>query len=296
VLFYNADRIFDGTRFVDTGLVMVFNDYGVFEEFIPANQIDKVNIKFLEGILCPGFINVHGHIELSHMQGLIPKNRGFTEFANVIIAKRDEYKETIEECINKADLTYYQNGIVAAGDICNTTNSIKTKLSSKIYYHSFVELFSFNPEKAESTYVKGQKLLNQFLINGLSASITTHAPYSVSSKLFETITKGHSLNMPFSIHNQESQDENDFFRGCSSKFDAFYQQLGIDITWFKPSYQSSLEYTSKYLPDGSILVHNTFTNKKDKDLLKSNMFWCFSPNANLYIENKLPLFELFIED
>jgi cytosine/adenosine deaminase-related metal-dependent hydrolase len=44
------------------------------------------------------------------------------------------------------------------------------------------------------------------------------------------------------------------------------------------------------------MVHNTCTNLKDIYFIKRfdrNISWCFCPNANLYIENRLPKVDLF---
>jgi len=46
-----------------------------------------------------------------------------------------------------------------------------------------------------------------------------------------------------------------------------------------------------------LLVHNTCTNLKDIYFIKRfdhRIHWCFCPNANLYIEHRLPKIELFI--
>jgi cytosine/adenosine deaminase-related metal-dependent hydrolase len=45
-----------------------------------------------------------------------------------------------------------------------------------------------------------------------------------------------------------------------------------------------------------MLVHNTYTSLKDiYFILRSGraVTWCFCPNANLYIENRLPKIEMF---
>src|SRR5690606_29170879 len=44
-------------------------------------------------------------------------------------------------------------------------------------------------------------------------------------------------------------------------------------------------------PHQIILVHNTFTQQQDIDLLKKSThayYWCLCPQANWYIEKKLP--------
>ena len=48
-----------------------------------------------------------------------------------------------------------------------------------------------------------------------------------------------------------------------------------------------------------ILVHNTFTSKKDVKWTKENnydTYWCTCPKANLYIENSLPDYSIFDTD
>ena len=47
-----------------------------------------------------------------------------------------------------------------------------------------------------------------------------------------------------------------------------------------------------------ILVHNTFTSASDiqwAEYYSKQLYWCFCPNANLYIENKLPDYKLFLD-
>jgi cytosine/adenosine deaminase-related metal-dependent hydrolase len=52
-----------------------------------------------------------------------------------------------------------------------------------------------------------------------------------------------------------------------------------------------------------ILVHNTYTTEADlhsssnhQITKSSNLFWCFCPNANLYIEDRLPDVKMFIDN
>jgi cytosine/adenosine deaminase-related metal-dependent hydrolase len=70
------------------------------------------------------------------------------------------------------------------------------------------------------------------------------------------------------------------------KINEFYEK-------YKPSSFNSLPSTLVNLPKCSktILVHNTFTSQKDISWVKEytkHAFWCLCPNANLYIEDKLP--------
>ena len=132
-------------------------------------------------------------------------------------------------------------------------------------------------------------------------SITPHAPYSVSKELFKLIRKHsdaeHNL---ISIHNQECEDENKFYRYKLGGFLELYEHFGIDISHFKPQARNSLQSIIPLLTNKQqvLLVHNTCTNLKDIYFIKRfdrKINWCFCPNANLYIENRLPKIPLFID-
>ncbi len=261
---------------------------------------DDEPVEHLNGIICPGFINTHCHIELSHLKGKVAPHNGLVSFIKGVQKLRHADAAEINEAAIKADDDMYQNGIVAVGDIANTNISIPIKADSKLYYHSFIECFSFSPEKANGLRcltTHSLALLKEFTPQ--SSSITPHAPYSVSKELFKLIDdycgKGKNL---ISIHNQECADENKFYRYKQGSFIDLYADLGIDISWFKQQARNSLQSIIRLLSTEQdiLMVHNTFTNLKDIYFLKRfdhKVHWCFCPNANLYIEDKLPKVELF---
>ena len=174
----------------------------------------------------------------------------------------------------------YENGIVAVGDICNSNVSIPIKEKSKIYYHSFVEAFGFSPERAQEIFDKSIALLNEF--KPASSSITPHAPYSVSKELFKLIKKYSDTGTNLiSVHNQESDDENKFYRYRLGGFIDLYDHFGIDIAFFKSQARNSLQSILPLLTNKQeiLLVHNTCTNLKDIYFVKrfdKKVHFCFA--------------------
>ena len=150
-----------------------------------------------------------------------------------------------------------------------------------------------------------KKLLSQ--IPNLSSCIVPHAPYSVSPELFLLISE---LKQEITtIHNQESKAENELFVKKSGSLMDMFWNSGNRLDWIeeigKNSIRSSLPLLLRHKKIQ--LVHNTFTSKKDLAWAQSfvsnpipenpelQIFWCTCPNANLYIENKLPDYTIFIE-
>lgn len=289
-------HIGNGTVLKDASLVV--NQNGIIEEIGEKLSIPKEKVEHFEGILCPGFINTHCHLELSHLKGKVQEHTQLNGFIQELQSIRMADKNTIEAAFYAADKEMQNEGIVAVGDICNDPFTFKCKKESPIFYHSFIELFAYSPEKAQIVFNKGQHLLKQAVQMGISASIVPHAPYSVSQKLFKMIAEIDN-NRPLSVHNQETAAENELFQKASGKMAEMLLQFGNKKENLQASGKNSLPtYLSNLLNDKPLLlVHNTFTSKEDIEFaedLHANLYWCFCPNANLYIENKLPDVPQFI--
>lgn len=255
----------------------------------------------LGGILCPGFINSHCHLELSHLKGRVDQHTGLVEFIKSILKVRGADNLAITEAAEQAEHEMIANGIVAVGDISNNSLTIPVKAQNKLYYHTFVEILGFLPQHAGDIFDKGIALLQEF--RPQSSSVTAHAPYSTSKELFRLIKKycdTAGIDNLLSIHNQECEDENKFFRYKLGKFNELYEYFGTDTSHFKPQARNSLQSMLPLLTSRQeiLLVHNTCTNLKDIYFLKrfdKKVNWCFCPNANLYIENQLPKINLFVD-
>jgi cytosine/adenosine deaminase-related metal-dependent hydrolase len=233
------------------------------------------------------------------MKDKIATKTGLVNFIKDILKHREADAHLIADMAAQADKEMYENGIVAVGDIANTNATVKIKANSKIHYHTFIELLGFLPGRAEEIFNNGLKLLDEF--KPQSCSITPHAPYSVSKELFRLIKKYCEDHQNLlSIHNQECDDENKFFRYKMGKFIELYEYFGMDISHFKPQARNSMQSIIPLLTNRQdiLMVHNTCTNLKDIYFLKRfdrKIAWCFCPNANLYIENRLPKINLFVD-
>lgn len=270
---------------------VVVGDEGHIMEVAPGILPDA---EFFEGILCPGFINAHGHLELSYMKDMIRPHRGLVGFIEDMISVRQKVAvaSNIMEQAFKADYAMWNSGIQAAGDICNTDFTVSVKSKSKIRYHSFVELFNLSPDQAMKTFHQGEVLFGKFDSASLSGSITPHAPYSLSKQLFQRIRDHCNVyNSLWCIHHQETEEEN----SESGSVIQFLKNNGFVTVKIDQEGGTSTEFISGFFPESSnlMLVHNTYTNSNDIEILKSTgaiqrIFFCLCPNANLYIENRLP--------
>jgi len=300
---FSGKGLFTGEKLLEDGFVLIMNADGRVEDIVRADEAGE-DIVETGGILSPGFINTHCHIELAAMRGVIPPNTGMVRFLINVMRFRGENAERIEESIKKADQEMKENGIVAVGDIANNALSAGVKSVSDIYYHTFVETTGFVPSSARQRADAALQTLGVFREKGLPVTLSPHAPYSVSPQLFSIINR-ETENQLLTIHNQESTSENIFFRLNKGDFHLLYEEFGIPTLHFQGTGKSSLQ---SWLPhfnknQSLLLVHNVATEQEDirfvshcvnAGLLKSASY-CLCPNANLYIQNLLPNPQLFLD-
>lgn len=303
-MFITAERIHDGKKWLPEGTVIELNDAGQVIAIAQDKDID--GLVTYEGVLCPGFVNVHCHMELSHMKGVIPEHTTLIPFLKTIPRHRNDFTDE-QKTAARADAykEMLDNGIVAVGDIANTTDTLDVRAQDKMHVHTFVEAIGFSEVNAERSYGFAIQTLTGFEEQKagdkiLRQSVTPHAPYSVSWKMFGLID-GQDRNAPLSIHNQESREEDRYYMLKEGGVQDLLHTLGVDDGFFVPSGKSSLQTYLEWLKRERdfIFVHNTYSSRNDVQLANSYVckaWWCLCPNANLYIENTLPDIKMLMKE
>src|SRR4026207_1037266 len=99
---FRADQLFDGYHLLDDQQVLITTEEGVIENIVPINEAGD-DVQQFSGILSPGFINCHCHLELSHMKGMINEGTGLTDFVFNVVTQRHLPEEEILNAIEKAE-------------------------------------------------------------------------------------------------------------------------------------------------------------------------------------------------
>jgi cytosine/adenosine deaminase-related metal-dependent hydrolase len=293
-----ADYIFDGFE-MKRNLVLICRMDGTIEEIVDEKQAGQ-DLESFSGILSPGFINCHCHLELSHLKGAIPEKQGLVNFVISVVGSRNQTEELKKDAMVSAESEMLTSGITGVGDICNTRDTRFLKSAKHLEYYNFIEVLGWSPEIASSRYEAAKKLTRLFIEAGADekhTSLSPHAPYSVSDKLWDLLKPGFN-GKTITIHNQESEAENEFFISATGDLTRMYSTMKIDSGHFKATGKRSLSYYFPKLKTASniLLVHNTFMEESDlTEALEygKKLFFCFCPNANMYIEGRLPDIPVF---
>jgi cytosine/adenosine deaminase-related metal-dependent hydrolase len=299
---FKADQLFTGYELLDNPSVLITDKEGRIENIVPVSEAGD-DVEEVEGILSPGFINCHCHLELSHLKGLIPEKTGLVDFVYKVVTERHHPEEEILNAIAKAEKEMLQNGIVAVGDICNNILTVQQKQKNNLRYYNFIEASGWLPGVAQIRFERALAFYEEFRIRNpeSSISIVPHAPYSVSENLWKQI-QPYFENRTVTIHNQETKFEDEFFLEGTGDFTRMYEMMKIDNEHHQPTKKTSLQsYFDKLIKARNLLlIHNTFTKKEDIEFIQRTThnshlttFFCLCVNANLYIENCLPPIEMF---
>ena len=118
---------------VENGYLFIEQDGTLIHVTDQAPITSDFEVELYEGILCPGFVNTHCHLELSHMKGLIPEASGLPEFVNQIPSLRNKSTENPLEAmaagnVNSPEkLNRIVEGTSIDGEIIEITNDITIK-------------------------------------------------------------------------------------------------------------------------------------------------------------------------
>ncbi len=273
----------------DDGTVISVEDTG-------GKLTEKEGVEFHEGIMIPGFINCHCHLELSDLRGKILPGQGLAGFIHDIRTIRDRDITESSQSASKADKMLFDEGVMLCADICNTGVTFEIKKKSQVEYINLLEVFGIDPEKAEKRFSELTRLSEVAESSGLNYSVVPHSTYSLSLPLLRMVRSATSSNRVTSIHFMESAAEEEFLRNHSGEIKESYLRSGLGtITETVSDHASAV--LQEITPSGNlILVHNTFAVRETvrKVSERNNLFWCLCPRSNLYIENQLPQVEMLI--
>lgn len=294
------EKIHDGHKFWPEGSVLMISEEGEVIDIILPDRVNQAwELVRMEGWLCPGFVNAHTHLELSHLKGKIQRGTGLMSFVGQVVRQRDWSPQEKRALMQQEFQKMLDSGVVAIGDICNTSDAFPEHQRDGIYVHAFMEALGFNQEDAKEriSIVQDLATIHQKSMQGKrgikTCSVVPHAPYSISDHLMSLINQ-EAKGKVLSIHNQELAAENEFFQFKTGPILDLHQKMRINNAWFVAQNQHSLPVVWKQLNQAEhvLLVHNTFTTEQDiLDIIQEegpDPFWVICIRANQYIENALP--------
>jgi len=220
------------------------------------------------GVLLPGLVNAHCHLELSHLAGRLAGARGFVDWVERLVALRGA--DPIERVLSRAAAAIAEveeTGTVAVGDVSNTLAHLDLLARSSLRARVFLELIGWDPARAARVMADAQaRLAARAPAGSIQVSLAAHAPHSVSPALFAALR---AAGGPSSLHLAESPGERRFLDGGDEAWSAFLARRGLGHVRFQPPGMSPVRYLDALgvLVPGLVAAHGVQVDAGDAALL-----------------------------
>jgi cytosine/adenosine deaminase-related metal-dependent hydrolase len=195
------------------------------------------------GVLLPGLVDAHCHLELSHLAGEIAFGGGFVPWVEAVVAARGRRGEPDVATATRGAIRFLEErGTVAVGDVSNTLAHVGDLAASKLDAVVFQELLAWDPARAEAAMAWAEERARQaaaVLRPGLEVRLAAHAPHSVSPALFALLRE---RGGPAAVHLAESADETRFLADGGGPWPAFLGRRGLGHVAFEAPGTSPVRY------------------------------------------------------
>jgi cytosine/adenosine deaminase-related metal-dependent hydrolase len=244
------------------------------------------------GVLMPGLINAHCHLELGFTQGKLAFEGSFTTWVTQLqqsfgVLQKGEIEKNIQHGIHEA----LCSGTTTLVDVGNTGKALELLSDSPLREYAYWEALGLDPQGGIERL---ETYLEQCVDYSGRQGISAHAPFSCSPDLLRRVIKemAHNTTMPFTMHLGESKEEHELFvdrKGALYDFcfDKYPQVPGLKVGsgWSTP-----FEYVlaESMVPQKSLMVHcNTVDTSTLEAFQQKHVSIVHCPRSHAFFDHPL---------
>ncbi|WDN88975.1 aminodeoxyfutalosine deaminase [Desulfosarcina sp. BuS5] len=237
------------------------------------------------GAIMPALVNTHTHLELTALKGKVTLDQGLSSWVKSLIKERESAGEALRDSAADGIREIIQSGCGVVGEISTLGLTWEAMAASSIYGIWFKEFIGNITNGSQDEFDAHKK-------NHIDQSLAIHAPHTTSTEMIIALKKMTiQMNLPFSIHLAESDDEHFFITTGKGAWADFLTERDIKFSeWDLPA-ATPVQYLDKLcvLDEHTIAVHLLHTDKKDLEILKKNgVQVCLCPRSNQNLHQRLP--------
>jgi cytosine/adenosine deaminase-related metal-dependent hydrolase len=290
----DAEVLRDAAAIVDDGGEVV--DVGPAAEVLPRHA--GAVVERVRGVVMPGLVNAHTHLELSALRGHVPGGRGFVPWVEQMIGVRAELRpeedvEAVARAVDELDAAC----TVAVGEVTNTLAAVRTLARRGFVGCVFHEVFGVEREPLEARVAALPRMVEEQVGDWPSADLVyapaPHTLYTTHAHVVRRLVReARDRGVRVSLHVAEHAPERRFLEhgdGPVAEWYASRLRLRRDLLeWPSKSPVAFADELGALAPH-VLAVHLTDARPEELELVARRgapVVAC--PRSNLHIETRLP--------
>ena len=248
----------------------------------------------IQGVLLPGLVNAHTHLELSWLKESLPSGEGFIPWLSGLAAARNDQDPSLQRPgVLEAARGLIRGGTRVVSDVCTEVSTLELLSEAGlagVVQREFLTL-------SESTLPSVLESARQWMADpsrgrpGIVERCAAHAPYSTAPSLIQWCLQEHGSGAPGSIHLAEDEAELELLSTGGGPWADYLDELRLDWRWWSAPGCSPIEYAEQLgvLGPSTLAVHVVHSTSSDRLLLaRTDTPVCLCPRSNLFIGGVLP--------
>lgn len=263
-----APPIQDGAVLVDErGVIAAVGP----EAAVPAPPGAR-RLEFPAGVLVPGLVNCHTHLELTHLAGRVAEREFPRWIRRIRELKEATARETFRRSAEQGVRDGWAAGITCVADTGSTGAVIEALHALGGRGVVYQEVFGPDPTQARASVVELERALSQLgrlATSQLRLGVSPHAPYTVSAPLYRAVADlARRERLPVAVHVAESREEALLVRDGAGPFAEALRTRGIAI---EARGRSPVEYLRQLgvLASGTLCIHCVQVDGRDVAALRA---------------------------
>jgi len=289
----DAPPLADGAIVLEEDLVVAV---GPATDVIP--RASGAVVERVRGVVFPGLVNAHTHLELSALRGKVTGGRGFIDWVERLIGMRLEVTaEEEEQAVGEAVLALDRAGTVAVGEVTNSLSAVHSLARAGIVGSIFHEVFGWDRERVMGRLRAVEAELHDKVGAWPTVELayapaphtlyTTH-PDVVRAAIDAARSRGRRTSVHLAEHPLERRAIEQGDGPVTDWLEVRTRQPRSSIPWpRRPLFDHAADMGA--LAEGVLLVH--LTDARPSELARvreSGAAVVLCPRSNLHIETQLP--------
>ena len=241
--------------------------------------------------ILPGLINVHTHLEFSHLSNPLAPSNSFVEWIRSVVQHRGEAVGDASNSVRLGVDESIRSGTTLLGEIATSDEPVDTRGLRLV---SFRELIGLQSERVDEQLQIARRHLDgqstQLTAHDVIRGVSPHAPYSVHPRLFvQLVDLASERNAPLAIHLAETQAELELLSKGTGSFVPLLKEFGVwsdDIFGNGRTPLDDIRTMQKLT--NALIVHGNYLSDEEIDFVveNPNLAIAYCPRTHAYFGHR----------